>query len=159
MAPTLPYNLVALLQSDKLRDRVGLWLMPLAWVGGESNESTRLRVASCDLKDTLLETLPAETRYSGLNAKKILELLQSIAKQQPRCTLVYNVDVLFTRLKHQERLQVWDQLYNGFPHYPCALLIAIPETAVNPLSLSGALEKWQADGRLHSDQSTFDEGK
>lgn len=159
MASTPPDSLVALLSSDKLRNRVGIWLMPIAWVGQELNESSRLGVAACDLSKFLLDTLPEETRYSGLDAQKVVELLQLVAKRQPGCTLVYNVDLLFTRLKQKERLQVWDQLYNGFPHYPCALLIAVPETAVHVLSLSRVLEKWQEDGRLHGDQSTLDEGK
>ena len=67
---------------------------------------------------------------------------------QSDCVLVYNLDLLLSGVKDEERQQVWQEFVNRFPSRTRVLLIAIPETATHLLPSELLLRKWKSDSRL-----------
>lgn len=150
MASASPSAVVALLRGRKLRIRTALWLLPTGRLGQEVDEAARLGIDAIDARQRLLDSLPHDTLYSGLSFDSVAELLDAICAS-PRgtdCLALYNCDLLLARLTHDERGQVWDLLYEQFPHRARALLIIMPETATALLPSRSRLQSWQADGRL-----------
>ena len=150
MASISPSDLITLLRGYRLRVRTGLWLLPAQLFGQEPDEAARLGIDAVDLRKQLLDGLPESTCYSGLNAACVIELLDEICSrdQGSDCLLVYNFDLLLARLRHDERSEVWQLLYDGFPHRSRALLIVMPRGANALLPANQALQAWQRDGRL-----------
>lgn len=150
MASISPSDLIALLRSHRLRVRTGLWLLPRELMGQEPDESARLGIDAVDLRQQLLDGLPQDTCYSGLSAACVIELLDDICRhdQGSDCIVVYNFDLLLARLRHEERVDVWGLLYDGFAHRSRALLIVMPRGANALLPANQALQAWRRDGRL-----------
>lgn len=150
MASISPFDLISLLRGYRLRVRTGLWLLPRELLGQEPDEAARLGIDAVDLRQQLLAGLPQDTSFSGLNAACMIELLDDICRRDrgSDCVLVYNFDLLLARLRHDERSEVWQLLYDGFPHRSRALLIVMPRGANALLPTNQALQAWQRDGRL-----------
>lgn len=150
MASASPSAAVDLLRGQKLRVRTALWLLPTKRLGQEMDEAARLGIDAVDARQRLLESLPHGTHYSGLSSDSVAELLDAICASPygTDCLALYNFDLLLARLTHDERSQVWDLLYDQFPHRPRALLIMMPATATSLLPSRSRLQSWQADGRL-----------
>ena len=150
MASISPSDLITLLRGYRLRVRTGLWLLPSGLFGQEPDEAARLGIDAVDLRQQLLAGLPQDTSFCGLNVACVIELLDDICRRDrgSDCLLVYNFDLLLARLRHDERSEVWQLLYDGFPHRSRALLIVMPRGANALLPANPALQAWQRDGRL-----------
>ncbi len=151
MLTSSPREVVDLLKGSSLIHRTGIWLMPVAMLGKEPDHAARLNLDAVDIRAPLLESLPdPEVRFLGLSGDKVLQLLDHICEHAKgsNCILVYNVDLLLARLRMQERIYVWSQLYNAFPHRKRALLIVMPEGADHLLPPRTALKSWNGDKRL-----------
>jgi len=142
--------LIDFLRRHTLRTRIGLWRMPLDWVGKEPDVATRLQIDAFDVRQAIQQQLPEGTRYVRLTLEKVLEALDLVASSERRrdCVLVYNLDLLLAGLKRNERQRVWESLLGGLPYRQYALLLAIPATAVQVLPTEQLLEVWQREGRL-----------
>ena len=149
MASLTPSELVARLRSYRLRVRTGIWLLPLPFLAHVGDEAARLDIDLVDIRQVLLNALPKDTIYSGLDAAYLVDLLDEICRAHlgRDCILVYNFDLLLARLRHDERMDLWHQLYDSFPYRRRALLIAVPQGA-DALLPSSALGAWRQDGRL-----------
>lgn len=143
-------ELIRLLRRHTLRTRVGVWCMPLSYIGQEAEVAARLDLDAVDVRAPILESLPTNTRYVNLTFEKVLEALDSIAGStgQTDCAFVYNLDLLLTGLSREDRQRVWESLVDGLPYRPRALLLAIPETAYSALPPERQGEAWRFDGRL-----------
>lgn len=135
MEVNTPPEVVKLIRANILRIRNGLWLLPTTSLGQERNEAARLLVDAVDVRQRLIQHLPANTRFIGLTDQKIIELLDEIAEQegQSDCALVYNLDLLLSHLKQKDIQYVWQHLIESMPHRSCALLITMPALATDLL--------------------------
>jgi hypothetical protein len=150
MLTSRPNEVVDLLKGSILIHRTGIWLMPVNMLGKEADHAARLNLDAIDIRTTLLESLPEGTHVLRLSGFKVLNLLDQICEHAngSNCLLVYNVDLLLARLHLQERIDVWNQLYNSFPHHKHALLFVMPEGANQLLPPLAALKFWNNDKRL-----------
>jgi hypothetical protein len=145
-----PFEVVQLLRSKTLRNSVGLWLIPLKLLGQERDQAALLSIGHIDIREYLLTSLPKDTRFSGLNGDRLIELLDEICarKHGMDCLLIYHFDLLISRLAHADRQKLWEQLYDGFPHRRRSLLITMPDQAANLLPPIEILQVWQQENRL-----------
>jgi hypothetical protein len=151
MAPiNLVKDLVQFLRGATLRTRIGLWRMPLDVLGREADLAVALGVEAVDIRIPLSARLAPGTEFMHLSPVKIVETLDTVASQngQSDCVLICNLDLLLAAISQQERQQVWRELYDGLPHRPRALLLAIPEQAVHLLPVDEMIDSWRRDRRL-----------
>lgn len=150
MAQTDLENLVEYLRRRTARTHVGLWLMPLNRIGHEAEIAVHLGVQALDIGKYLHDKLPPGAEFVRLSAKKVIETLDDVASSigQSDCVLVYNLDLLLSGVRDEERQQIWQDLFNRFPGRARVLLIAIPDTATHLLPSESLLKKWRDDSRL-----------
>lgn len=150
MVPTELHTLVAYLRQGTPRTRVGLWRAPLSWVGKEADVAISLHVQAVDVADFYLSQLPKGADFARLSPAKIVETLDTVASSlgSSNCVLVYNLDLLLAGISSEDRQQVWQDLFNRFPHRLRALVIMLAETAVQLLPTEQLLEKWENESRL-----------
>jgi len=156
MLTSSPREVVDLLKGSSLIHRTGIWLMPINMLGKEPDHAARLNLDAIDIRTPLLESLPEGTRFLGLSGDKVVQLLDHICEHAKgsSCLLVYNVDLLLARLRLQDRIYVWSQLYNAFPHRKRALVIVMPDGADQLLPPLAALKFWNSDKRLAATNPT-----
>ena len=150
MEVNTPPEVVKLIRANILRIRNGLWLLPTTSLGQERNEAARLLVDAVDVRQRLIQHLPANTRFIGLTDQKIIELLDEIAAQegQSDCALVYNLDLLLSHLKQKDIKYVWQHLIESMPHRSCALLITMPALATDLLPSDEQMVQLAREKRL-----------
>ncbi|MFN3332565.1 MAG: hypothetical protein ACK47M_08650 [Caldilinea sp.] len=150
MNTTNPSDLVALLRSRILKVRTGLWLMPLHYLGKEEDEAARLGIDALDIRRPILADLPPGARFIGLSVVSLVEILDGIAQARDGsdCVLVYNLDLALARLRRQERLEVWQNLFGTFGYRARALLLTMPANADHLLPTSESMMAWRNDRRL-----------
>ncbi|MBU2496184.1 MAG: hypothetical protein KJ935_06795 [Candidatus Omnitrophica bacterium] len=150
MAQTDLETLVEYLRRRTARTHVGLWLMPLNRIGHEAEIAVRLGVQALDIGNYLHGKLPTGADFVRLSAQKVIETLDDVASSigQSDCVLVYNLDLLLSGIKDEERQQIWLDLFNRFPGRARVLLIAVPDTATHLLPSESLHKKWQDDSRL-----------
>ena len=150
MNTTNPSELIALLRGHTLKVRTGLWLMPLSYLGKEEDEAARLGIDALDIRRPILAGLPEGARFTGLSAVNLVEILDGIATSRDGsdCVLVYNLDLAQARLRRQERLDVWQNLFNAFGYRARALLLVMPDHAEHLLPTTEMLTAWRRDSRL-----------
>ena len=150
MAQTDPDTLVKFLLRGTSRTLVGLWRLPLKKIGKEGELAINLGVQAIDVSRYYFDSLPQGADHVRLNAKKVLGALDMIATSTgtSHCALIYNLDLLLSALKKEERQQIWQSLFNNFPNRPRALLVTIPETAQHLFPSEELLEKWLEESRL-----------
>lgn len=143
-------EVVKLIRANILRIRTGLWLLPATSLGQERNEAARLLVDAIDLRQRLIQHLPADTRFIGLTDQKVIELLDEVAEQegQSDCALVYNLDLLLSNLKQQDIKNIWLHVIESMPHRSCALLITMPASATDLLPSDEQLVQLAREKRL-----------
>jgi hypothetical protein len=124
--------------------------MPLPYLGKEEDEAARLGIDALDIRRPILAGLPKGARFTGLSVVSLVEILDSIAraKDGSDCVLVYNLDLAVARLRRQERLEVWQSLFNDFGYRTRALVLAMPVNAELLLPTSEKMMAWRNDGRL-----------
>ena len=135
MEYSAPAQVVSLIRASVLRIRTALWLLPQISIGQERNEAARLLVEAVDIRQILLNTLPPDTPYIGLTDQKLIELVEEIIEEDGRsnCILIYNLDLLLSRLKQQEINFFWHHIFESMPHRSRALFLCIPASAVDVL--------------------------
>ena len=150
-------NLVELLRSPSLRVRIGIWLMPLIYLGRETDEAAKQLLEPIDMCQIWLKTIPERSNFIGLTPKKFLIRLDAIAQKVDSndCALVYNADFFLAHFKQVERQSVWEYLYDAMPHRPRALLISLPETALNLLPSIESLNHWSRENRIAGISNAF----
>lgn len=150
MVPTELHKLVAYLRQGTPRTRVGLWRSPLSWIGKETDIAISLGVQALDVGAFYSDNLQPGADFARLSSANIIETLDKVASApgQSNCVLVYNLDLLLAGVPIEHRQQVWQDLFNKFPHRLRAVVIMLPETALQLLPTEQLLEKWKNENRL-----------
>ena len=143
-------DVLSAIRSLSVRLKVGLWLMPLTYLGEERIEAARLQIDAADLRQCLLAGLPEKAQFAGLTANAVLEGLDGIATESGNsdCVLVYNVDLPLACIPAAERRLVWQRAHIAMPYRPRALLLAVPATAHDVLPPADELDQWGREKRL-----------
>lgn len=143
-------QLVANLRSRSLRNRVGLWLLPASQMGQAADKAARLGIDAVDLSQVWLDRLPADARFAGVNADRIIDLLDDLTKQPGHsdCLLIYNIDLLLAGLTYENQQGIWRTLRQFFPYRRRILVLVMPDQADHLLPRSSDLTAWRKEGRL-----------
>lgn len=145
-----PCELVELLSSGQLRVATGLWLMPLVYIGHEVDEALRLNLEPVDLRDRLLEIVEPGSKYSGLDVDRIIQLVDKVSQElsDSAGALIFNFDLLLSRLNAEQQQNFWNDVFNALPHRRRGVLLTLPETAQNLLPPESDLNLWLQENRL-----------
>ena len=126
-------ELVDLLTSSQLRVSTGLWLLSLEYIGNEEDEAHRLGIEPIDIRTRLLQSLPEGTKFSGLTPDSIFSLINKESQESGDWpgVMIYNLDLLISRLTSTDQAIIWQDLFTALPHRRRGVLFTIPETAEN----------------------------
>jgi hypothetical protein len=129
------------LRQPGARVGVGVWLMPMEYLGREEGIAARLDVQALDARLAYLESLPAGARFSGLTRpdgyQNLTSLLRDLSQRTHRrdCLLVHTLDLLLLALEVNEREYFWRDALGGLPYTHTKLILAVPEKAFELFSL------------------------
>lgn len=149
---TTTIEVIETLNSNQLRVRTALWLLPISQLADLADKAARLGISLADARQPILDTLRPEQRFLPIGPTELVEALESLcAGHSPtNCLLIANWDLLIAKLSPADRKEMWDILYQGFPHRRRALLFVMPKEAEGLLPRPDHLQKWAQDGRLVS---------
>ncbi len=114
---------------------VGVWLMPMEYLGKEETIAVRLNVQGLDARQAYLESLPAGTKFSALTApegyQNLTSLMRDLSQRVHRrdCLLVHTLDLLLLAMEVNERERFWHEALQGLPYPRTKLILAVPEKA------------------------------
>ena len=123
------------LRQPGARIGIGIWLMPLEYLGKEEAVAARLDLQALDARLAYLESLPAGARFSGLTRpdgyQNLTRLLRDLSQRihQRDCLLVHTLDLLLLGLEVTERSLFWYDVLGRLPYPRTKLILAIPEKA------------------------------
>jgi hypothetical protein len=151
-------ELVDFLCKRILIHRTAIWLVPVNIIGKELEEAARLNIDAIDICNKYSLKIPKYSSYIGLSTYKLLKTLDDICDytDMSECILVYNFDLLLSKLTKIERFQIWDQLYQCFPHRSRALIIMMPTTATNLLPNLEQIQMWITNDRCINGINTLE---
>ncbi len=142
-------QLVGCLSGRSLRNRTGILLVPLSWLGREPEIASRLGISFNDERERVLGQLTSSQRYFGQTWKDLAEDLDSMiqnSRPDGRCILVANLDIVLSSLGTDDRSLLWSFLYENYkPSY--GLLLTLPNEA-RRLIKEQELSTWTDTGRL-----------
>lgn len=114
---------------------VGIWLMPMEYLGREETVATRLGAQALDARQTYLDSLPHGARFSGLTVsdgyQNLTHLVRDLSQRMHRrdCLLVHTLDLLLLALEVNDRECFWRDALQGLPYPRTKLILALPEKA------------------------------
>jgi hypothetical protein len=114
---------------------VGIWLMPMEYLGKEETIATRLDVQALDARQAYLDSLPQGAQFSGLTTpegyQSLTRLVRDLSQRTHRrdCLLVHTLDLLLLALEVNEREYFWRDALQGLPYPRTKLILAVPEKA------------------------------
>lgn len=119
---------------------VGIWLMPMEYLGKEETLAVRLDVQVLDARQAYLDSLPQGAQFSGLTTpegrQNLIRLARDLSQRTHRrdCLLVHTLDLLLLALEVNERDHFWHDALRGLPYPRTKLILAVPEKASEFLS-------------------------
>lgn len=142
--------LVDLITSSQLRVSTGLWLFPLEYIGNEEDEAHRLGIEPIDIRTRLLQSLPEGTRFSGLTPDSIFGLIEKVSQEPGDWpgVMIYNLDLLISRLSSTDQAIIWQDLFTALPHRRRGILLIIPETAENLIPNKAIINELTKENRI-----------
>lgn len=143
-------DVIETLRHGGLRVRTGLWLLPATELARLPDHAARLGLVLADIRQPLLHHVTPDQRFLRLGVREFIEALDAVCldDQAGDCLLVANSDLIVARLNYDERQELWETLYRGFPYRPRAVLLAMPRDAAALLPIAQQLEGWRKEGRL-----------
>lgn len=142
-------ELIRLLQQPILRIRTGILLVPVGVLGSEPELAARFGVEAVDWQAWKLTRVAPNSRYLGLSGETALRDLRELVEDVDlvgNCLWIYNIDLLLSALRYDERMRAWSALFSTFKQRR-GLLFSLPVRAVNLLSATER-RAWECDGRL-----------
>ncbi len=138
------------LQKQVLRIPTGIVLIANDQLGREDEFVALLQgVGGVDLWKWKVERLTQGARYLGISEVSLMQDLHAIvgdASIHGNCLLVYNADVLISRLGASEQSQFWKSLLSHY-RQKRGLMISLPQAATNLLTVDER-RVWSGEGRL-----------
>ena len=148
-------QLIGYLTGRSLRNRTGILLVPLSWLGHEREIASRLGISFDDECERILSQLMPGQRYLGqtwIDLAKDLDGMIQNSRLDGRCLLVANLDIVLSSLGTDDRSLFWSFLYESYkPSY--GLLLTLPNE-IRRLITEQELSTWTGTGRL----AIWDEG-
>ncbi len=143
-------DVIQTLRFGGLRVRTALWLLPAVALKQLPDKAARLGIDLADVRQPLLDSFAPEQRFVRLGTRECVTALNTLCQrdQATDCILVANCDLLIARLNTDERKDLWEILYRGFPHRSRALLLAMPQDAAALLPSEQQLAYWTKEKRL-----------
>jgi hypothetical protein len=129
------------LRQPGARVGIGVWLMPMDYLGQEESIAVRLDIQAIDARKAYLQTLPEGARFSGLTRpdgyQNLCRLIRNLAQsiQLRDCLLVHTLDLLLFGLEVNERELFWREVLGGIPYPRTKLILSVPEPALELFSL------------------------
>lgn len=142
-------DLVQLLRGPTLRVRTGILLVPSASLGNEPELAARVGVEAVDWRARKLTRVGSDSRYLGLSSETVMRDLQELVDDVDlggNCLLIYDMDLILSALRYDERLRTWAALFSTFKQRR-GLLFSLPARATNLLPVTER-RAWEKDGRL-----------
>ena len=142
-------DLVNLLCSPVLVNKTGILLIQLSLIGKEADLAAGLNLDSIDICGFYSKRLPVGGNYLALTWEKMINTLDAITQlpELSDCVLVYNIDLLLSKLTQKERNQTWDRLFWGFRHKDRAILLLISIESKNLIPDNKSLQIWVESNR------------
>jgi hypothetical protein len=149
---TTATEVINMLRHPGLRVRTGLWLLPPDQLEDLPDRAARLGIGYADLREPVLAAVLPEQRFLRFDVPDFIEALDSLCRgdHASGCLLVANGDLLAAKLGYNERRELWDTLYSGYPYRQRAVIMALPARATALLPGEQQLDLWRRDGRLIS---------
>jgi hypothetical protein len=143
-------ELVDRLRGPELRCRTGIVLLPPEQVGREEELAARLNIEPVDYVRVVEGDLLPGSRFLGVEAGTEEARLDRLAMATGArdCALVYNADLILSKLNQAARSGVWTFLRTSFPNRQRALVIALPAQATLVQPDGEEREGWVRSGLL-----------
>ena len=143
------YNLVDLLCSKVLVNRTGLLLVPHSYLGKEADLVAGLNLDSIDICDFYSKRIPEGSKFISLSVGKLIITIEDITNISglSDAVLVYNLDLLLSKLTQLERHQTWDRLFHAFPHKKRGVLFFMLSKSENLIPDANNLQAWFSNSR------------
>jgi hypothetical protein len=143
-------EVIQTLRHGGLRVRTALWLLPADQLTRLPDSAARLGIHLIDVRQPLLNAVAPDQRFLRLGLREFIGALDTLCNNNEAsdCLLVANSDLIIAKLNHNERQELWETLYRGFPHRSRALLLAMPYGAATLLPTEQQLDQWRKEGRL-----------
>lgn len=136
-------------QLESIRSKFGIWACNISRLGDEKNIAVQLGAEAVDLASKYQQGLNPDSVFLGINVGKLTELISTIGIQSGKTrALVYDVDILLSRLSPSQRKEFWEILLIGLIHNPRCLVLMIPESASKLLPSGEELDKWVKSKRI-----------
>lgn len=146
------------LRQPGARIGVGVWLMPMAYIGDEEALAVRLDIQALDARQAYLEALPPGACFSGLTRpdgyQNLTQLLRALSRSTHRrdCLLIHTLDLLLLALEVDDRERFWREALEGLPYPRTKLILAVPDKATDlfPFHLRWRYQAQVAEGELET---------
>lgn len=149
MSDLLVSQLIGYLRGSSLRNRTGILLVPVSWLGREREIASRLGISFDDECERVLGQLTPGQRYLGQTwvdlAKDLDNMIQN-SRPDGHCLLVANFDIVLSSLGTADRSLFWNFLYASYKP-PYGLLLTLPDE-IQRLITEQELSTWTSTGRL-----------
>ncbi len=145
-----PQALKERLRGRTLRSRTGLLLVPPEQLPDAPEIAARLGADTVDYARLILESLPPGAKRLGITADAEQARLDEIAEAPDGAdiVLVYQLDLVISRLAMADRGRLWRAMREGFPQRRRALLLAMPAGAEHLLPEGAEWDAWRDGGRI-----------
>lgn len=147
---SLVRELVDRLLGGGLYTRTALLLLPHKWLGREAEVAARLGIGYINYQDWKSKELTEAHTFLLYSSERLLNEIDDLcSRNQPySAVLLSSLDLPLSSLNLQHRHTFWEFLFAAFNKRPRALILALPEEAVDALPKGSALDIWKSTGRL-----------
>lgn len=131
------------------RSRFGIWCCELTLLGDEENIATRLGAEAIDLANAYKQQLDPSSSFLTLSVGKLIDLISEISdKKGKNKVLIYNIDLLLSKLEPTHRRDFWNILLNGLVYKQRGLVFMLPQSATQLIPQKEDLENWVKSLRI-----------
>ncbi len=132
-----------------VRSRFGIWCCDLSELGDEENIATRLGAEAIDLSQSYKQSLDPSSTFLSLNEDKLIDLISTISDQMGKTkVLIYNVDLLLSKLEPNQISNFWNMLLGGLVYKKRALVFMVPKTASQIIPQNEDIKNWVNNQRI-----------
>ncbi len=143
-------QLVECLKGISLKNRTGILLLSLSWLGRESDIASHMGISFADERQWVLGQLKLGQRYLGQTwmglITKDLDGMIRDSKLDGHCLLVANLDIILSSVGTANRSLFWSFIHKSYKP-PCGVLLTLP-SETRRIITDEELSVWAGTGRL-----------